>query len=350
MIRPDYRLLLHNSRALVHSAKGSTWEEHKYIKRIDGTYYYPDSYEGGRHLPKDKSDTSSDDKEVEIPEEEKKPRNPELELEDWEKTLYDKLFEVSQDVDTAAEFTNFRKMVKEFADEDFLERLSYTRGKEKEVAEELAKEKAEAEESGYDPDSIKRKSATEQGDSNALSTMDLTRYENFKKQLSKLIGKDEIGDDELKPMLEKIKFHYEDIAKATSLDEKDVESLANEVIEGHFGDEHHQKELLGSNYTKIKSRANAILKERERIEKAKKKAEEAAAKKAQAAAQKAATVSKSSTSSRKSSGGSSSSVQPTVSSTSSSGSSKPSTKKTKQTVASKGLNMNKVYEVYRKKR
>lgn len=33
-----------------HSAKGSTWEEHKYIKRIDGTYYYPDSYEGGRHL------------------------------------------------------------------------------------------------------------------------------------------------------------------------------------------------------------------------------------------------------------------------------------------------------------
>lgn len=36
---------------LAHSAKGSTWEEHKYIERIDGTYYYPDSYEGGRHLP-----------------------------------------------------------------------------------------------------------------------------------------------------------------------------------------------------------------------------------------------------------------------------------------------------------
>lgn len=34
-----------------HSAKGTTWEEHKYIKRIDGTYYYPDSYKGGRHLP-----------------------------------------------------------------------------------------------------------------------------------------------------------------------------------------------------------------------------------------------------------------------------------------------------------
>lgn len=45
---------------LFHSAKGSTWEEHKYIKRIDGTYYYPDNYEGGRHLP-----DSSTDKEPE---------------------------------------------------------------------------------------------------------------------------------------------------------------------------------------------------------------------------------------------------------------------------------------------
>lgn len=33
-----------------HSAKGSVWKKHKYLKKIDGTYYYPDSYEGGRHL------------------------------------------------------------------------------------------------------------------------------------------------------------------------------------------------------------------------------------------------------------------------------------------------------------
>lgn len=37
-------------RSLRHSAKGSTWEDHKYIKKINGDYYYPDSYEGGRHL------------------------------------------------------------------------------------------------------------------------------------------------------------------------------------------------------------------------------------------------------------------------------------------------------------
>lgn len=62
-MRPDFR----NFRGvgldqLFHSAKGSTWEDHKYIKRIDGTYYYPDSYEGGRHLP-DSSNNKSKEKE-----------------------------------------------------------------------------------------------------------------------------------------------------------------------------------------------------------------------------------------------------------------------------------------------
>lgn len=31
-----------------HSAKGSTWDDHKYVKRIDGTYYYPSGYDKGR--------------------------------------------------------------------------------------------------------------------------------------------------------------------------------------------------------------------------------------------------------------------------------------------------------------
>lgn len=50
MVRPNYRDFRRLS--LLHSAKGSSWDEHKYIKRLDGVYYYPDSYEGGRHLPK----------------------------------------------------------------------------------------------------------------------------------------------------------------------------------------------------------------------------------------------------------------------------------------------------------
>lgn len=61
---PDFLTIRRNQKILHHSAKGSTWEEHKYIKRIDGTYYYPDSYEGGRHLP-DGEKSSSDIKETE---------------------------------------------------------------------------------------------------------------------------------------------------------------------------------------------------------------------------------------------------------------------------------------------
>lgn len=32
------------------SAKGSEWEEHIYLQEINGKYYYPDDYVGGRHL------------------------------------------------------------------------------------------------------------------------------------------------------------------------------------------------------------------------------------------------------------------------------------------------------------
>lgn len=33
--------------ALVHSAKGSTWKDHKHIKKVDGSYYYPGDYKSG---------------------------------------------------------------------------------------------------------------------------------------------------------------------------------------------------------------------------------------------------------------------------------------------------------------
>lgn len=62
MIRSVYRINKTNNLPIIlyssnirHSAKGSVWEDHKYIKRIDGTYYYPNDYQGGRHLPNDKN-------------------------------------------------------------------------------------------------------------------------------------------------------------------------------------------------------------------------------------------------------------------------------------------------------
>lgn len=57
-------ILTQSGLVLAHSAKGSSWEDHKYIKRIDGTYYYPNNYEGGRHIDSapdanDKTNSSS---------------------------------------------------------------------------------------------------------------------------------------------------------------------------------------------------------------------------------------------------------------------------------------------------
>ena len=61
MIRPDYRDFRTRSQSFRHSSEGSSWKEHKYIKRVDGTYYYPDSYEGGRHLPDGGKEKSMED-------------------------------------------------------------------------------------------------------------------------------------------------------------------------------------------------------------------------------------------------------------------------------------------------
>lgn len=59
MIRPDYRDFRTRSQSFRHSSEGSSWKKHKYIKRVDGTYYYPDSYEGGRHLPDEGTESNS---------------------------------------------------------------------------------------------------------------------------------------------------------------------------------------------------------------------------------------------------------------------------------------------------
>lgn len=67
MIRPNYRdfkrsqFVFGNEQTVQHSAEGSSWKKHKYIKRVDGTYYYPDSYEGGRHLPNGEKKKSAED-------------------------------------------------------------------------------------------------------------------------------------------------------------------------------------------------------------------------------------------------------------------------------------------------
>ena len=54
VIKKDGYIIKPTKDSLIHSAKGSQWEKHDYIAVKDGKYYYPDDYEGGRHLPKDR--------------------------------------------------------------------------------------------------------------------------------------------------------------------------------------------------------------------------------------------------------------------------------------------------------
>lgn len=75
MKRPDFRNFRGRSGVSVvsddqlkHSAKGTTWDEHKYVKVIDGVYYYPVGYEKGRTVDSlkdsDKEDTFDSEKEL----------------------------------------------------------------------------------------------------------------------------------------------------------------------------------------------------------------------------------------------------------------------------------------------
>ncbi len=76
MIRPNYADFRHSqfvvtprvspsSVVLQHSAEGSSWKKHKYVKKIDGVYYYPVGYDDGRTIDdlkgkEEKSDQKSE--------------------------------------------------------------------------------------------------------------------------------------------------------------------------------------------------------------------------------------------------------------------------------------------------
>lgn len=58
MVRPDFRDFVGSNSIVCHSAKGSSWEKPtKFILKKNGKYYYPDSYPGGHHLPKNMRQT-----------------------------------------------------------------------------------------------------------------------------------------------------------------------------------------------------------------------------------------------------------------------------------------------------
>lgn len=69
---------------LSHSAKGSEWEEHEYVKKINGVYYYPESYMNGKYaLPKGKKWSSGSDKEYDEKKKDEQPAASTQWIEGW---------------------------------------------------------------------------------------------------------------------------------------------------------------------------------------------------------------------------------------------------------------------------
>lgn len=186
---------------LEHSAKGSHWKEHKYVKIIDGVYYYPEGYKGGKYaLPDGKSGDQTELDELKAMEESDKKTA----LKGWSSKLYKDIDENFDD-DPASLFDpnsenyqNFKLTLAEFA--------------------------------GIDADELDLSSEE-------LEKMRKTAYNHYAKSSSKS------GSD----------------TQTDSLSEEDIDRLAREVIRGNYGNGQERKDKLGSHYQEIQDRVNQIL-------------------------------------------------------------------------------------------
>lgn len=193
---------------LQHSAKGSTWEDHKYIKRVNGTYYYPNSYKGGRHLSGDQGESSG-----------AKYSEYSKDDHDFDDANYDDKNRLGD-----TDFFGFKR-----ADGTFVileEDMKWELPAGTEINDELIK-----------------------------------RLESFDKELEEKRNNGETvnASDWQKAATDAIN------GKSSSggsgkLDKDDVENLAKEVIKGNFGNGKTRKDLLGENYDDIQKRVNEMLK------------------------------------------------------------------------------------------
>lgn len=136
MTTPDFRNFIGKNQILVHSAKGSTWEDHKYVKKIDGVYYYPVGYEDGRTVDELKGGKGSEDKD------DKKEKSD-------SKSKEDQIKEVKQNFDQylAKRGIDWRKLPKDEVDQmqrDIIKQLESGKetGTKEKSTEELAKDVA----------------------------------------------------------------------------------------------------------------------------------------------------------------------------------------------------------------
>lgn len=196
---------------LKHSAKGSHWKEHKYVKIIDGVYYYPEGYMNGKYsLPDGKSggDSSGSDKS------DSKGR-----LKGWSKKVYSGL-----DAEIAK-------------DPAFLDKLLST---------------------WVNP-----------------NTSSVARTENLYGFLKEYAGIDlndgfeDLSEEKQLEMVNKIYKHYagkssdsksESPSGKQKLTDEELDQLVNDVIRGDYGNGQERKDKLGKYYQEIQSMVNEKLK------------------------------------------------------------------------------------------
>lgn len=84
------------NRIIVHSSKGTTWDDHKYVKKVNGVYYYPKDYKGERHAGDTKKGEIQNDEQYDT-----ENKDWEQAEEAWESTVYsdiDKIMKENPDL------------------------------------------------------------------------------------------------------------------------------------------------------------------------------------------------------------------------------------------------------------
>ena len=204
---------------LMHSQ--GPWTEHKYIKVVDGVYYYPNSYKNGHTISEIKGSGGEKD------EKEKKDDKSSLTDEDIEKIANETI---------AGKHGNGNDRKEKFGSD-------YARIQNK-VNEKLGvKKRHETEDSG------KETSKKEEDKKDSTSKSETGKSSKSSKKGSKKSS----GSSDATKTTEN-KSDSKSNSSAT-----DIDKLAKDIIAGKYGNGKERKEKLGSDYAKAQNRANEML-------------------------------------------------------------------------------------------
>lgn len=292
-MQPDFRNFAgrYQPVIIVHSAKGTTWKKHKYLKVIDGKYYYADDYEDGRHLSNlNKSSKSSDNDEKKI----KRVKEPSDSLDsgaitktddgeerisrtnpkegkklpdNWQEELYDAidkqlkknpgLFD-PKDLTDDDKFQDFRITLEEFTGIDSSE-LSDSEIEEmkKHVKNHYQTEPPKGwEEEFYDAIDKHLKRNPGLFDPKDITNED--KFQDFGLTIAEFTGIDtsNFSDAEINKMKKAVEKHYG--GSSNSLSSEEIDKIARDVIRGKYGNGSERKKKLGSNYQAVQDRVNEM--------------------------------------------------------------------------------------------